>query len=263
MDQHTPEVPLETHVRRAQITLGEWLSGKGLVYLDSNYWINLQKAANCPGTSPAHARLLDNLRKGAASGVLLCPISASTFLELIKQADPESRLSTAALIDELSQGVALVDEQQRINTEISYFFHSKSTTESLHPLEHLVWCKLSYILGFVHPISTSFDAATELAIQKAFFDHMWTMQLTEVIKGLDDARLGDVQLDLIAGELNKNNALHSGRLRSFDQAYSAEVRGLVDGCGAVAIDVVESMARNQGIRVEYKNERDRLLLNVL
>jgi len=185
--QRTLDVSLETQVRRAQITLGEGLSDKALVYLDSNYWINLQQAANCPESERAHARLLNILRKKVASGVLLCPISASTFLELIKQADPKSRLSTSALIDELSQGVALVDEKQRINTEISYFLHLHGTTEALYPLEHLVWCKLSYILGFVHPTSTGFDAATELVIQKAFFDHMWTLPLTEAIQRLSNA----------------------------------------------------------------------------
>lgn len=40
--QRSREVSLEDHVRSAQITLGERLTGK--VYLDSNYWINLQQA---------------------------------------------------------------------------------------------------------------------------------------------------------------------------------------------------------------------------
>jgi hypothetical protein len=257
--QHLPEISLETHVRRAQITLGEGLTDKVLVYLDSNYWINLQHAANDAEANPAHASLLDMLRKKVTSGVLLCPISASTFLELMKQADPRSRQSTGSLIDELSQGVALVNEQQRINTEISYFLHRKGTTESLHPLEHLVWCKLSYILGFVHPTKTAFDAATELAVQKAFFDHMWTIPLTGVIKRLDIAQLGDaVEFDVLARRLNQSNALHSGSLRSYKQTYCAEIRGLVDLCAPVAIDVVEAMARKRGIRVEYKDEKERL-----
>ena len=81
-------------MRHAQITLGERLADKVLVYLDSNYWINLQQAADDAETDPAHARLLDILRNRVASGVLLCPISMSTFLELMKQTDPQSRLST-------------------------------------------------------------------------------------------------------------------------------------------------------------------------
>jgi hypothetical protein len=76
--QRTPEISLDAHVRHAQITLGEELIEKVLIYLDSNYWINLRRAANDSQTNPAHANLLDMLRKKVAAGVLLCPISAST-----------------------------------------------------------------------------------------------------------------------------------------------------------------------------------------
>lgn len=44
----------------------------------------------------------------------------------------------------------------------------------------------------------------------------------------------------------------------FKQTYSAEIRGLVEICAPVAIRVVEAMARKRGIRLEYKNEKDRL-----
>jgi hypothetical protein len=251
-----PEISLEAHVRRAEITLGAKIGDKVLVYLDSNYWINLRRAANSR-TNPAHVKLLDILRKKVAAGVLLCPISESTFVELMKQCDPETRRSTSALIDVLSQGVAFVDENQRISTEISYFLHSKGTTKSVHPLEHLVWCKLSYVLGFVHPTGTPFDAATELAVQKAFFDHMWNLPFTEVVKALDKAR-DTADFDALAKRLNNSNALHSGHLRSFKQSFSAEIRGLVDLYAPLTMEVLEAMARKEGIRVEYKNEKDRL-----
>jgi len=104
--QRSPEISLETYVSRARIALGKALTCKTLVYLDTNYWIMLRQAANDAEANRAHTGLLDMLRRRVASGVLLCPISASTFLELMKQADPRSRLSTSSLIDELSRGVA-------------------------------------------------------------------------------------------------------------------------------------------------------------
>ena len=52
-------------------------------------------ALNCSGL----------LRRGAADGTLFVPVSEAVVLELLKQDDPSSRLATAALIDELSQGV--------------------------------------------------------------------------------------------------------------------------------------------------------------
>jgi hypothetical protein len=77
--QRSREVSLEDHVRSAQITLGERLTGKALVYLDSNYWINLQQATKDAETDTAHVRLLEILRNRVASGALPCPISNGHF----------------------------------------------------------------------------------------------------------------------------------------------------------------------------------------
>jgi hypothetical protein len=261
-NQRTPEVSLEAHVRRTRVALGEAVTRKTVVYLDTNYWICLRQAAQgAPNADSAYATLLEWLRKAVAAGMLVCPISASTFLELMKQADPVSRLSTASLINELSEGVALIEEQERFETEIAYFIHAKSgDIELLHPLKHLVWCKLSYVLGFVHPTETPFDVATELAIQKAFFDHLWSRSLADIIPKLSDPsgiiEAGDFAA--IAERLNQANALHAGDLRTYDDAYSAEVRGLVDSVGSMALDVLEKMARKRGFAVEDITETHRL-----
>src|SRR5207302_1314667 len=122
------------------------------------------------------------LRQGVASGKLFCPASESVFLELLKQSDPSSRTATARLIDELSLGVTLLPNQARAATELARFIHSFEDSANLHPLRHLVWSKLSYVLGFVHPTSAAFDADTDLVMQKAFFDHMWIIPLTTMVE---------------------------------------------------------------------------------
>lgn len=90
-------------------------------------------------------------------------------MELLKQDDSDTRTATASLIDELSLGVAFTTLSMRVGTEISYLLHSKSTTYPLHPLRNLVWTKLSYVLGLLHPTNPHWDDLTQLAIQKAFF----------------------------------------------------------------------------------------------
>jgi hypothetical protein len=47
-------------------------------------------------------------------------------------------------------------------------------------------------------------------------------------------------------------------LRSFKHSFSAEIRGLVDLYAPLTMEVLEAMARKEGIRVEYENEKDRL-----
>lgn len=160
-----------------------------------------------------------------------------------------SRLATTKLIDELSLGVILIESQLRINTEICYFLH-KYGEKVLHPLEHLVWCKLSYVLGFMHPTSKIFDAETELAVQKAFFDRMWDISLTEMVGMIDTSALADtIDFGAIADELNEGIAAHAIELRSFKQAYVAEVRGIIDSVGGVTMNIVEETARKEGLAI--------------
>jgi hypothetical protein len=255
----TPEISLDQHERHLCIALGESLNGKKLVYLDTKYWIILREAATNADGDPANATLLDMLRRKVALGTLLCPISASTFVELMKQTDTTSRLATATLIDELSHGVCLIEEERRVSTEISYFLHAKGTTEPLHPLGDLVWCKVSYVLGFLHPANTALDAATELIIQKSFLDYMWVVPLTEMMKRLDSAQFSALARSEPTTEiLNRENLLHSDSLRSFSQTYGAEVRGLVAFFGEAILGVVETMARKRQIPVGYDSQSDRL-----
>ena len=163
-----PDITIDQHVRHSQIILGQEIAGRNAIYLDMKFWILLREADRHAGTAST-AKLLDYLRKGTAKGALFCPISESTFLELMKQADQVSRLATASLIDELSLGIALIEQDLRLETEIAYWMRSISGYTNLPPLEHLVWHKLSHVLGVRHPTKTGFEPTTERALQKSIF----------------------------------------------------------------------------------------------
>ncbi len=77
----------------------------------------------------------------------------------MKQTDAGSGHAIASLIDELSQGIALVDEEGRANLEVSYFILSKFPDESLYPLEQVIWSKLGYVFSIQHPTNTAFEPA--------------------------------------------------------------------------------------------------------
>ena len=113
---------IKNHIYEAEASLGESLAKKHAVYLDTKYWILLRNADRQSGRQAASStELLRLLRKGAADGTLFVPVSEAVVLELLKQDDPSSRLATAALIDELSRGVTLMQEERRIATEIAHF----------------------------------------------------------------------------------------------------------------------------------------------
>lgn len=165
-------ISLDRHVKRRVVELGCALETRVAIYLDLNFWIRLKSCMLGLNGSGDDARLLRLLRSGAAEGRLFCPISESVFFEVLKQSDPSSRMATARLIDELSLGVTLLPNPRRFATEISHFFYSFQEDSELHPISHLVWSKIAYVLDFSHPSSTAFDTDTELVVQKSFFDHM-------------------------------------------------------------------------------------------
>jgi hypothetical protein len=112
-------------------------------------------------------------------------------------------------------------------------------------------------LGYVHPANTGFDPATELALQKAFFDHMWTVSLREVVRMIDPSGITDNDCSAIAANLNAGIAAHTHEVRSFASVYSSEVRGVADLVGPIAVDVMIDMARDQGIELESPSREQR------
>ncbi len=246
IDQHraSPDVSIDEHVRRRQLELAQSLEQKQAIYLDLKFWIILRDVAAGLRTAAQEIELLHLLRKLVAGGKAICPISDSTFVEVFKHRDSRTRKATADLIDELSQGVTIIPFELRVGTELAHFIHSIANPDSVYPLDHLVWSKLSYVLGYVHPSCTEFDRETELAMQKAFFDHMWVIPLSEMVERIGEAMPADlVSFESLAARLNNGNAEHTAELRSFEHTYSLEIQGAIDLFAGRAADIVGEMSR--------------------
>jgi len=265
----TSDVPLEGYVRSRQIELALSLEHKKSIYLDIKFWIILRDVLGGLRNSPAEMELLLLLREGVARGRLFCPISDSTFAELLKNADTRNRMVTARLIDELSLGISLIPYDMRAATELAHFLHSARAPNAVHPLNHLVWSKLSYVLGFLHPGGTPFEPASELAMQKMFVDHMWTLSMQDMIDLIGNRSVPNLErFDALARRLNELNVQHRSELQSFAQTYENEVHGILDAFNDVAIDIVAQMVwteYGQGppLNFEQRKEEGRVLHNLL
>lgn len=236
------QIPLQAYSRARQLELATTLEGKKAVYLDIKFWILLRDVITGVGDSEKDRELLHLLRIAVSRNLIFCPISDSTFAELLKKVDLKSRQTTAALIDELSLGVTLIPYDLRANTELAHFLHSALDPNKLLPLDDLVWTKLAYVLGFIYPQNTAFSREQELNMQKLFFDHMWTISLREMIDHIGAKPLPDLQrFEQLAKTLNELNAQHSGNLRTFELTYETEVHGILDVFMEVTIDILEQM----------------------
>ena len=252
-----PEVTFAEHVRKSEIRLGESIAHREPIYLDTNFWILLRNANRGKERSNT-ADLLTLLRRAVKESRVFCPISSASFVELMRQNSLPSRIDTAVIIDELSLGVTIVGFEERIFVEIEHLICSTANHNSHYSIQNAVWRKLSYVLGMENVQNVAIDPKLDLAVQKAFFDHMCTISLQDMVKTIGEERVSKENQTPFASRMNKKIAEHAEELRSFKQAYDAEVRGVVDDIGDITLDIVRSIAQEcQQLLTEMDYEQQR------
>jgi hypothetical protein len=239
----SPDVTLDAYVQGCHITLAEDLRTRRIIYLDTKYWIILRDVAAGVRTADLEIELLDALRELVSAGKAFCPLSESIFAEMLKQSDQRTRVATARIIDELSLGIALIPFEQRVATELRAFIGDQCRSMGAPEPRSLPWTKLSYVLGMMHPHQTGFDASTELAIQKAFFDHMWSLPLSEVVDKFGGKEISSNRYPRLAKQLNAGNAKHAEDLRSFRQTYVIEARGAAEVYASMAVEIFRDLQK--------------------
>lgn len=232
------DVSADEYVRARHIALGESVAGHERVYLDTRYWIILRDAVVGRSNDERAKQLLEALRWSVHNKRQICPISDTVFLELLKQSDLGTRRETARMIDELSGGVTLIPQFDRVATEIAHFLYSQ-TERDLYPLDRLVWSRLSYVLGIQHPTNPIFGTAEQCVVQKAFVDHMWDLSLTEMMDVIASGSPPEMDYQALARKLNHGAAAHVRFIESFAQTYDAEIRGSLSVFMSHARQVVE------------------------
>ncbi|MFK1436711.1 hypothetical protein ACIU0H_24065 [Pseudomonas aeruginosa] len=237
----SPEVSLGEHVQRRQLELADELDARRAIYLDLKFWIILRDVLMGQRTRPEEMQLLQTLRKLVEEKRAFCPISETTFVELLKQQDLATRRATGELIDELGLGVSLISFEERMQLEIASFIYKHTGQKEYVSPDRLVWSKLSYVLGHTHPYQTGFEPAVELAIQKAFFDRMWHASLSEILQLLGNSIPPGMGFDALAQSLNAGNIRHADELRSFKQTYAIELAGGLSLVAPIAAEVVARM----------------------
>ena len=231
---------LDEHAAQAVLKLGTEATQRRAIYLDMKYWIKLRNASRNKSNTTDH-QLLSILRKGVAEGVVFCPISEAVLLEVMKQQDLTSRLATAQLIDELSLGTTLALERERIQTEIEYFMYWAAGRRKQQPIEYRIWRRLGYVLGLVHPELIGLDPATNALLHRVFFRYMWEVSLHEMIASMGDEDGSEPPVSDTTDVINEESMRHADELRSFEQAYNAEAKGMVDLFGDEAVDAVRKL----------------------
>lgn len=233
------EESLYSHVTRRKRELAGDLVAITTVYLDTNFWIWLERSARGKALEPSHTALLAELRRGVAGGHLRCPTTDGTILELVLRHPPDRQHEPLALIDELSQSTSLLPQRERIELEVDRLLASPNGSDP-----RLVWVRSSYLFGETHPIPNPefFDERAQLEIQKRFFEHLWWTPVSSFMMTTGGLQYDErTDLEALASTLDQANRLHSTDGGSFREFLDIERRGMGETLSELAEPVAKRL----------------------
>jgi hypothetical protein len=236
IEQHLSGLPVEDldrFARAKRVRLGEAVLSRVRVYLDTNFWINLRHAAAGRPPSAAHGELLEVLRAMVSAGTAICPLAEPALLELLKQPSRDARIACARLMDELSGGVALQPHRTRLKAELLHFvYRSRQRPVDIHPFEQMAWTRAIFVFGDAVPVPEAPELDND-TVRASFDDFAWTFSLEEIVSGESPSTATALDLSDLARRLTEGKVNHANDLRTFRNAYKAEVAGTVDAYGDI------------------------------
>ncbi|MEW1781345.1 hypothetical protein AB0305_03995 [Arthrobacter sp. NPDC080086] len=220
-----PQVSTREYVETLVAELGASIAGRHKLYLDTRYWIHLRDAAMGRSVHPAHSEILDLIRSLVSTGVAICPVSDVAWMELSKQRDPETRLATADVLDELSLGVAIKSEQERVVAELEQVIMRPDLAATPPNQGNRVWVKACYVLGITVPMVKNWSDEQNLLFQKASVDLIWQLTHREMAETEGSFQQEADRLEQAAKSITDAMRRYSHEIRSIQQAFAAESAG--------------------------------------
>ena len=235
---------------KAQVARG--IANTKVVYLDTNYWVRLRDAELGKGSTSGVA-LLGRLRSLVASRKIVCVSHLTSMLEIAKQLENSAR-ATTALVDELTEGVALAPTAELDALEIGIYMFAKAG--STWPTPPLQWTCLGQIakseLSGGKVLPANLDNGRRHAVLKSTADALWNLSLSEVFEAFNWKTKHRLQSDLdpetlIRVEERKRTRPLGGNLRKTCEAefadlmkqnlglFEAEFRKLLSPIGVAAL----------------------------
>ena len=230
IDDHklNSDIPIDAHIGARCQTLAQSLETRKAIYLDFRFWVTVREVWEGIQTRPEDRKLVHHLTRLVRAGRIFCPISVTIFAELVNVGQQERREATIKAIEELSAGVTLMPEEDRVEAEVADIVLGSMMPELPRPPRR-VWTRPAYVLGNIHVSSTGFPPETERAIQKAFFDHLWEQPLSAIAAQLDPETYGSrAEMAALADRLNRGNRAHITQMKSFETVLVNELSGAAE-----------------------------------
>jgi len=150
-----------------------------------------------------------------------------TVKEVLKQSDEVSLRHTAKIIDELSKGIIICNEQEHFSLELYNFFDDILGIKTDEILRENFWRKgITDIYG-TH--NKNFTNKGNLTIEKEYFNKIYEYKLLDYIDivGVKNFKLyRDSKVDTKWYDNNKQKNINEHK--TFKQLYMAEIGGAID-----------------------------------
>lgn len=208
-----------------QCELEQRLHGRPSVFLDLNFWIDCRDARLDPGADRDKGRLYTALVRAVRDQQLVCPISSDVLTELTKQQDNDLA-ATMAVVDELTQGVALVPHRERLVIEVERFLGAFATP--LAAPHRPIWTSFVYAFGYqdIWPPIPSKRAPEDLL---AMVETGWSMRpsahLPALRRAVTDAK---AESERAAAKLNQGADDHRAEFTSYALVLAEELAAAAD-----------------------------------
>ena len=256
-----PDVSIEAHIGQCCQALSSELAGRTPIYLDQRFWVIAREVRAGIRNESGERKLLHYLERLVQQERIFCPISASTFAELMKIGDHARRQATLEMVEELSAGVSLMPEHERTEDELEAIIRRSFASDDT-PLPR-VWTRLAYTMGAFHVLDDRFPTKTQLAVQKAFFDHIWEQPFAVVAQGLNCGKF-EMTCDMgaLADKLNEGNRARQAEMVSFESVLSDELRGVAEVAKPILQQIVSRLG-NFGPEVQRSEQSSRVAVNLV
>ncbi len=209
------------YMERESLNIYNKYSNKKFVYLDLKYWILLRDGDQ--SGNPIAGQIIEKIRQLYDAGKCIFPISDTVYYEVMKQGDDIKRLSSIALIDRYSEGLAMVTAEHQFKITFGYWIRKHLKIENLIEPKKRIWSKINLVIGFpgfaqqfenlsVELHTAYFDFASKIPLQ---FTHS-NSSMFEPFKGKDDINA-----------LNEGKEKFKDQNKTFKEMFISELESFI------------------------------------
>lgn len=221
---------INIYLKEEKIKISREVNKKTKIYLDTKYWVEICDVTRGIKRNKDIENIYNILKNNVKKNKIICPISPVVFKEVLKQSDEESLTHTVKIIDELSQGIIICNEQERFPLELFNFFYDTLKIETDKLLRKNFWCKgVIHIYGIQIPYNPNFTNEVNHIIQKEYFDEIKKYKFLDFINivGIDKLELfRDSRIDTDWYDRNKQDNIN--KYTTLHKLYMVEIAGSID-----------------------------------